>query len=92
MIRRFVAILFIMLVVAALWQCARRGSPTGGPKDITPPQLVKTEPDSMTVNFKAKRIRPLFRRVYQGTGHTEPAYRLAPIEIPTGNQAPGGRQ
>ena len=60
MIRRFVAILFIMLVVAALWQCARRGSPTGGPKDITPPRLVKTEPDSMTVNFKAKRIRLYF--------------------------------
>lgn len=59
-IRRFTAILFIFLLVAALWQCARRGSPTGGPKDITPPVLVKTEPDSMTVNFKAKRIRLYF--------------------------------
>ncbi len=60
MIRRFVAILFLFLLAAALWQCARRGSPTGGPKDITPPQLVKTEPDSMTINFKAKRIRLYF--------------------------------
>lgn len=60
MIRRFVAMLFLFLLVAALWQCARRGSPSGGPKDISPPQLVKTEPDSMTINFKAKRIRLYF--------------------------------
>jgi len=60
MIRRFVAFLFLFFLAAALWQCARRGSPTGGPKDITPPQLVKTEPDSMTINFKAKRIRLYF--------------------------------
>lgn len=60
MIRRFVAFLFLFLLVAALWQCARRGSPTGGPKDVTPPQLVKTEPDSLTINFKAKRIRLYF--------------------------------
>ena len=60
MIRRFVAFLFLFLLAAALWQCARRGSPSGGPKDITPPQLIKTEPDSMTINFKAKRIRLYF--------------------------------
>lgn len=60
MIRRFVAFLFIFFLAAALWQCARRGSPSGGPKDITPPQLIKTEPDSMTINFKAKRIRLYF--------------------------------
>lgn len=60
MIRRFVAFLFLFFLAAALWQCARRGSPSGGPKDITPPQLIKTEPDSMTINFKAKRIRLYF--------------------------------
>ena len=60
MVRRFVAMLFLLLLVAALWQCARRGSPSGGPKDITPPQLIRTEPDSMTINFKAKRIRLYF--------------------------------
>ncbi len=60
LIRRFAAFLFIFLFATALWQCARRGSPSGGPKDLTPPVLVKTEPDSMTVNFKAKRIRLYF--------------------------------
>ena len=60
MVRRFASFLFLFLIAAAFWQCARRGSPTGGPKDIFPPRLVKTEPDSMTVNFKAKRIRLYF--------------------------------
>ncbi len=60
MVRRFTAFLFLLLIVNSLWQCARKGSPSGGPKDITPPTLVKTEPDSMTTNFKAKRIRLYF--------------------------------
>ncbi|HET8736916.1 MAG TPA: Ig-like domain-containing protein, partial [Pricia sp.] len=60
LIRRFAAFLFVSLLAAALWQCARRGSPSGGPKDITPPKLISTEPDSMTVNFKANRIRLYF--------------------------------
>ncbi|SIS40115.1 Ig-like domain-containing protein [Zobellia uliginosa] len=60
MVRRFVSFLFLFLIVAVLWQCARRGSPSGGPKDITPPTLTKTEPDSMTTNFKASRIRLYF--------------------------------
>ena len=60
MIRRFVAFLFLFLIATVVWQCARKGSPTGGPKDLTPPRLTKTEPDSMTVNFKANRIRLYF--------------------------------
>lgn len=60
MARRFVAFLFLFLIATVLWQCAKKGSPSGGPKDVTPPTLVKTEPDSMTTNFKAKRIRLYF--------------------------------
>ena len=60
MVRRFVAFLFLFLVATVLWQCARKGSPSGGPKDLTPPTLTKTEPDSLTINFKAKRIRLYF--------------------------------
>ena len=44
----------------ALWQCAKRGNPTGGPKDLTPPQLLRTEPDNYTTEFKAKKIRLYF--------------------------------
>ncbi len=47
-------------MVLALWQCAKRGSPTGGPKDVTPPKLVRAEPENFTINFKEKKIRLYF--------------------------------
>jgi len=60
MLRRIFASLFLVCIALALYQCGRRGTPTGGPKDLDPPQLVKTEPDNMTLNFKAKKIRLYF--------------------------------
>ena len=50
-------ILLSLLIALTLWQCARRGSPTGGPKDITPPMLLQSVPKSETVEFKGKKIR-----------------------------------
>lgn len=42
-------------------QCGRRGGTlTGGPKDETPPVLIRAEPENLTTNFKAKRIRLYF--------------------------------
>lgn len=63
MVRRLVAFLFLVFIALSVWQCARKGSPSGGPKDITPPKLVRTEPDSMTINFKASKIRLYFNEL-----------------------------
>lgn len=60
MLRRILAYFFLLLIATALVQCARRGNPTGGPKDVEPPKLEKAEPANMTINFKAKRIRLYF--------------------------------
>jgi len=60
MFKRFFAYIFILLMAAALMQCARRGRPSGGPKDLTPPVLLKAEPDNMTINFKETKIRLYF--------------------------------
>ena len=60
MFKRFFAYIFLFLIAAALMQCARRGRPTGGPKDVTPPVLLKAEPDNMTTNFKETKIRLYF--------------------------------
>ena len=60
MFKRFFAYIFLFLITAALMQCARRGRPTGGPKDVTPPVLLKAEPENMTINFNAKTIRLYF--------------------------------
>jgi len=57
---RIIACCFFALLLTALVQCARRGTPSGGPKDEEPPVLIKSEPDSMTTNFKAEKIRLYF--------------------------------
>ncbi|WGK66077.1 Ig-like domain-containing protein [Croceiramulus getboli] len=53
--------LLVSLVLAlTVVQCAKRGSPTGGPEDTTPPTFVKAEPPNYTTNFEADRIRIYF--------------------------------
>ncbi|MEM1339635.1 MAG: Ig-like domain-containing protein [Bacteroidota bacterium] len=59
-VKRLLGSLFLCCVILGLWQCARRGNPTGGPKDLTPPVLLRTEPDNFTTNFSAKEIRLYF--------------------------------
>ncbi|WP_350286508.1 Ig-like domain-containing protein [uncultured Croceitalea sp.] len=60
LLKKLFSLTFLLLVVFALWQCARRGTPSGGPKDVTPPELIKTEPPNLTTNFKAKTIKLVF--------------------------------
>ena len=59
-LRRLLASIFVLLVILTVWQCAKRGSPTGGPKDITPPELIKAEPENFSLEFNTKRIRLYF--------------------------------
>jgi len=60
MLRRILACFFLVLALVAVLQCARRGNPTGGPKDEDPPVLLRAEPENMTINFDAEEIRLYF--------------------------------
>ncbi len=60
MLQRALSFLFFFLIVISIVQCGRRGTLTGGPKDLDPPALLKAEPENMTINFKAKKIRLYF--------------------------------
>jgi uncharacterized protein (DUF2141 family) len=40
--------------------CAKQATPTGGPKDVTPPVMVKSVPPVGTTNFKGKTINITF--------------------------------
>mgnify|MGYP000665948156 CR=1 FL=1 len=40
--------------------CANRGNPDGGPKDDTPPSIIKSEPENYSTNFKGKEIKVYF--------------------------------
>ena len=50
------------LVLAA---CANIGSPEGGPRDYTPPHIVKTSPELNAVNFKGNRVEIAFDEIVQ---------------------------
>ncbi|MBT6251972.1 MAG: Ig-like domain-containing protein, partial [Flavobacteriaceae bacterium] len=41
-------------------QCAKRGNPTGGPKDEMPPILLRAIPKQNTTQFDAERVRLYF--------------------------------
>lgn len=43
----------IMIIIAG---CAKQAPPTGGPKDVTPPVMVKSIPPAGTTNYKGKSI------------------------------------
>lgn len=52
--------LLICLLSIFITHCAKRVVPEGGPKDETPPYLIKAEPKQNSVNFKEKHIRLYF--------------------------------
>jgi hypothetical protein len=51
--QNFTLLFFVILV---LFGCAAQQQPTGGPRDVTPPVLVKAIPANKTRNFTAKEI------------------------------------
>ena len=48
---------------ALLVACASIGSPEGGPRDYTPPQVVKTSPAPGTLNFKGNKVEIVFDEI-----------------------------
>ncbi|UII28264.1 Ig-like domain-containing protein [Fulvivirga maritima] len=48
--------LIILLTTLCIWSCANQTSPTGGPKDEEPPELVSSNPAQGEVNFKGDEI------------------------------------
>lgn len=49
--------LVLVLVSVLFYACANRGGgPTGGPKDVTPPKVLRMVPANNTLNFKKKQI------------------------------------
>lgn len=50
-----------MIILAAFFAgCAKISSPTGGPRDSTPPKVVKMTPENQSVRFHDKQIRIFF--------------------------------
>ena len=43
--------------------CASIGSPEGGPRDYTPPQVLKSSPEAGSVNFKGNKVEITFDEI-----------------------------
>ena len=50
-------LLMSLSLMLLLVQCAQQGSISGGSKDTTPPQLIKSDPDTFALNFSSDKIR-----------------------------------
>ena len=51
---------FFVLLLFCILGCARILTPTGGPKDVTPPKVVSEKPENGSVNFSGKTIKITF--------------------------------
>lgn len=58
--------LFAFAAIIGIYSCANRGlGPTGGPKDLTPPVVLKITPPDKTTNFHGKRVDVQFNKIVQ---------------------------
>jgi uncharacterized protein (DUF2141 family) len=58
--KNLIHILLILGIALLVVQCAKRGSPTGGPIDEEPPQILRASPDNFTTNFENEEIEITF--------------------------------
>ena len=58
--KRLLNFIFLLLICATFINCANRGKPSGGAKDVTPPKIVKSNPENYSVNFKGNEIEITF--------------------------------
>lgn len=90
MIKKFLGLLFLLVILLVSYQCAQRGTPTGGPKDTAPPVLVKAEPPNMSTNFNQQKIRLYFNELVklkdiQKQFIVSPPLKYPPVLSPLGN-------
>jgi len=70
----FIAILFLLA------SCAQQASLTGGEKDVTPPQILKQEPENEATNFKGTTLKILFDEYVELNNPSENFYISPPLK------------
>lgn len=69
----YLDITYKTIILFLLTSCAIQISPEGGPKDITPPKLTKSDPTNKSVNFEKTKINLYFNEY---VGITNPAQEI----------------
>ena len=60
MSKRLVHFIVVFIIITAMISCANRGTPQGGPKDESPPTIIKSSPENYTTNFNEEEIKIYF--------------------------------
>ena len=53
-------LVFVSVIILSTIGCANRGTPSGGEKDIIPPEIIKSVPENFSTNFKGDEIKIYF--------------------------------
>lgn len=73
-------LVFLWIVLISIGSCARRGTPTGGPKDSIPPTLVQMYPELEKTNFDDKEIELEFNEYIEARDLKKELIITPPIE------------
>lgn len=52
----------LFFILLLLYSCANVQAPSGGPPDVTPPEIVNTYPKNRTINFDGKKVELHFSK------------------------------
>jgi hypothetical protein len=80
MLGRFFHILFSFFLLFLIASCAKIGSPAGGPKDETPPVVLKSKPLNHSVWFEGKQIEVTFDEFIRTDGLSQDLVVSPPLE------------
>ena len=69
---------FLVLIISA--QCAKIGSPSGGPRDIAPPVLLKSKPLNKSTLFTGRQIELTFDEFINSQGMSQELVISPPME------------
>ena len=69
-----------LAVVLLVWSCANPVAPTGGPKDVTPPEVVASQPENGLKNFRGNQIQLTFSEYVQVKNVKEQVIISPPLE------------
>ncbi|UJH89975.1 Ig-like domain-containing protein [Antarcticibacterium sp. 1MA-6-2] len=53
-------VIFFLIIIFSMAQCAKRGTPTGGEVDTEPPKFLRASPENFTTNFNREEINIYF--------------------------------
>ena len=64
-LNRFLSYFVLLISSLLLFGCAQQVTPTGGPKDKTPPKIIGSEPENFSTNFAGNSIKLEFDEFIQ---------------------------